>query len=157
MNFTLPGIPNPPLILISPGTGIAPMKSLIEDITRNKAQELYLFYGCRFKTKDYLFEEQWDSLVKQNKLNMFPCFSRDPGSKTKYVQDKLFAEYELIAELMFNQNAIVFVCGSSGKMPKQVRITLAEILIKAGKVAKDKAEGYVLEMEDNGRYKEDTW
>lgn len=157
MNFTLPDIPNPPLILISPGTGIAPMKSLIEDITRNKAQELYLFYGCRFKTKDYLFEEQWDSLVKQNKLNMFPCFSRDPGSKTKYVQDKLFAEYELIAELMFNQNAIVFVCGSSGKMPKQVRITLAEILIKAGKVSEDEAERYVIEMEDNGRYKEDTW
>ncbi|KAK6454728.1 NADPH-ferrihemo protein reductase [Scheffersomyces xylosifermentans] len=158
MKFSLPQVPNPPIIMVAPGTGIAPMKSLIEYVSESDIkQELYLFYGCRYKEKDYLFSELWDGLTSRGKLHNFPCFSRDADSKIKYVQDNLFHEYKLIGDLILNKNALVFVCGSSGKMPKQVKLTFIEILRKFGDLEEEKAQKYVFDMEDNGRYREDVW
>lgn len=154
LSFSLLDVPRPPVIMISPGTGVAPMKSLIEQ--KAGEQELHLFYGCRFLEKDYLFEELWTNLVNQNLLRIYPCFSRDPGSKFKYVQDRLFVEKELVAKLVLQENAIVFVCGSSGNMPRQVRVTLVEILKNAGLEEAD-ADKYLLKMEDSGRYIQETW
>lgn len=149
LRFLLPSTPNPPILMIAPGTGVAPMKSLIEDAAGS--QELYLFYGCRFKNKDYLFGDLWESLGKD--LHMHACFSRDPGT-VKYVQDGLTRELELVADLILNKNAVVFLCGLSGNMPRQVRITLAEIIKGAGH---SDADGYLLAMENNGRYIQETW
>lgn len=158
MVFSLPGLEKPPIIMVAPGTGIAPMKSLIEYVTSlDKDQELYLFYGCRYKEKDYLFPKLWDLLSKSNKLNIFPCFSRDEGSKIHYVQDMLFHKSLLVGDLILNRNAIVFVCGSSGKMPKQVKLTFSEILHKQGNLKENDVQQYLLDMENQCRYKEDVW
>lgn len=154
LNFSLPAAPNPPIIMISPGTGVAPMKSLIEQ--RAGQQELHLFYGCRYSNKDFLFQELWETLEAKGLLHTYPCFSRDPGSKVKYVQDRLFVEQKTVAKLVLEENAIVFVCGSSGNMPRQVRVTLTEILKKAG-LEESGAEEYLLKMEISGRYIQETW
>lgn len=156
LNLELPNLENPPLIMISPGTGIAPMRSVIEDVVElNKPQALHLFYGCRYQDKDYLFQDQWEDLVNKNKLHIYPAFSRQ--SKIKYVQNRLFEEKKVVSDLILKQNAIVFVCGSSGSMPKQVKLTLIEILQVVGNLTHDEAQAYIFKMEDNGRYKEDTW
>lgn len=158
ISFQLPGIPTPPILMISPGTGVAPMKSLIEHVTSaDEQQQLYLFYGCRYQKKDYLFEDLWSKLCDQGKLELFPCFSRDTDSKIKYVQDNLFLKFQLVGDLLLNQNAIIFICGSSGNMPKQVRITLVEILVKFGGLEHERAEQYLLQMENSGRYIQETW
>ncbi|ODV80451.1 NADPH-ferrihemo protein reductase [Suhomyces tanzawaensis NRRL Y-17324] len=157
LKYTLPSVPNPPLIMIAPGTGIAPMKSIIEHVTGHEIdQQLHLFYGCRYSGKDLLFRELWNTLVDAQKLHFYPAFSRDENSTAKYVQDRLFQEKALIGDLLLNQNAIIFVCGSSGKMPKQVRITLMEVLVHTG-MDEAQAGEYLLAMEDSGRYKEDVW
>ncbi|KAK6461107.1 NADPH-ferrihemo protein reductase [Scheffersomyces coipomensis] len=158
LKFLLPGIETPPLIMVGPGTGIAPMKSLIESSVQSQdSRELYLFTGFRFKEKDYLFGELWTQLQNQNKLHLFPSFSRDEGTKSKYVQDKLFQEYELLGDLILNKNAIIFVCGSSGKMPKEVKVTFSEILTKYKGIPENTAQKYIIDMEDQGRYKEEVW
>lgn len=154
LNFSLPENPKPPVIMISPGTGVAPMKSLIEQEAGQR--ELYLFYGCRYSTKDYLFQELWEGLEAKGQLQIYPCFSRDPGSKVKYVQDRLFVEQKTVAKLILEENAIVFVCGSSGNMPRQVRVTLIEILKKSG-LEEVEADKYLYTMEDSGRYIQETW
>lgn len=154
LSFSLPDNPNPPILMVSPGTGVAPMKSLIEQ--KAGQQELHLFYGCRFPNKDYLFQELWETLEAKGLLHMYPCFSREPGSKVKYVQDKIFVEQKTVAKLILEENAIVFVCGSSGNMPRQVRMTLVEILKKTGLEEAD-ADKYLLRMEDSGRYIQETW
>lgn len=154
LNFSLPENPKPPVIMISPGTGVAPMKSLIEQEAGQR--ELYLFYGCRYSTKDYLFQELWEGLEAKGQLQIYPCFSRDPGSKVKYVQDRLFVEQKTVAKLILEENAIVFVCGSSGNMPRQVRVTLIEILKKSG-FKEVEADKYLYTMEDSGRYIQETW
>lgn len=158
LKFDLPDSKNPPILMVSPGTGVAPMKSLIEHITlKGIQQDLYLFYGCRSKENDYLFGDLWDSLKSQNKLSIYPCFSRDLDSKVKYVQHKMYEQHELVGDLILNQNAILFICGSSGAMPREVRITLVEILVKFGKMKDTEADDYLMDMENTGRYLQETW
>lgn len=151
LKFLLPQDPKPPVLMIAPGTGVAPMKSLIEATAGQ--QELHLFYGCRFSDKDFLFRELWESLEKNNQLALYPAISRDASTKYKYVQDRLFAEKELVADLLLRRDAIVFLCGSSGKMPTQVRITIVEIL----RSEVQDPEQYLLDLENNGRYIQETW
>lgn len=140
----------PPVVMVAPGTGIAPMKSLIE--AEAGLRGLYLFQGFRDEIKDYVFRCAWEKLQQQDKLHVYPAVSRDPAFPYKYVQDRLFAEKQLVGRLILEEQAIIFVCGSSGAMPTQVRITLAEIL--GGSVD---AETYLLEMENRGRYIQETW
>lgn len=151
LRFLLPTIASPPILMVAPGTGLAPMISLIGSAAG--AQDLYLFYGCRNKDKDYLFLEAWEEYERKGQLRMFPAVSRDPGTKYKYVQDRLHSERELVADLLVRQKAIVFVCGLSGNMPRQVRITLVE----AVKGHVQDAEKYLLDMELQGRYIQETW
>lgn len=151
VKFLLPQQPAPPVLMVAPGTGLAPMKSLIE--TSAGVQDLYLFYGCRFREKDYLFAELWEKYEQKGQLKVYSAISRDSGSKYKYVQDKLHAERELVANLLVKQNAIVFVCGSSGNMPREVRITLVEAI----KGVVPDAEKFLLDLENQGRYIQETW
>lgn len=141
----------PPVIMIGPGTGIAPMKSLIE--ADRGTRELYLFQGFRDTKKDYLFGSLWEQLQEENCLHVYNAVSRDPEYKYKYVQDRLFAEKELVRRLILDERAIIFVCGSSGSMPTQVRITLVEII----REEVEDAEKYLLQMENDGHYIQETW
>lgn len=141
----------PPVLMIAPGTGVAPMKSLIE--AEAGKRDLFLFQGFRDLQKDYLFESLFSQLKEEKLLNVFNAVSRDSNSKYKYVQDRLFSEKDLVNTLILKQKAIVFVCGSSGSMPRQVRITLLEIL----KDSVEDAEKYLLQMENDGHYIQETW
>lgn len=147
-----------PILMISPGTGVAPMKSLIEfEISKSTTTDLALFFGCRFSEKDHIFGKEWEELEKFGKLKYFPCFSRDTNSKCKYVQDKLIEQAQFVSDYILNKHAMVFICGSSGAMPRQVRMTLIEILKKVGKLSQEDAEKYLIEMEINKRYIQETW
>lgn len=141
----------PPIIMIAPGTGIAPMKSLIEAEAGQRA--LYLFQGFRDTKKDHLFFSLWKNLEEEGKLKCLNAVSRDPDFKHKYVQDRIFAEKELVRKAILEEDAIIFVCGSNGNMPRQVRVTLVEIL--KGHI--EDAHKFLLEMENNGRYIQETW
>ncbi|KAH3903163.1 NAPDH-dependent diflavin reductase SCDLUD_000777 [Saccharomycodes ludwigii] len=147
-----------PVILISPGVGIAPVKSIIESKIFSHRQSL--FFGCRAKTKDYLYGDKLANLANSGELKLFICFSRDlTNSPTaKYVQDMLWENGEYVYDLIKNKNAYIYLCGSSGKMPIQVRLTLVEILKKFGEPANIKEpEAYLKSMEKNYRYLQETW
>ncbi|KAI5951705.1 TAH18 [Candida jiufengensis] len=144
-----------PLIMVSPGTGVAPMKSIIDEVLhKNSSQEMYLFFGCRFEEKDHLIKSFWE---KSSNLHIYDCFSRDSESKFKYVQDALVGNWNLIGDLLINQNASIFVCGSSGKMPREVKLSFIEIVKKFKNISEDEAKTYIFKLEDIGRYKEDAW
>jgi sulfite reductase alpha subunit-like flavoprotein len=148
---------NVPIIMISPGTGVAPMRSLIHDLINTynySASDLYLFFGNRFHDKDFLYEQEWDELTKNGKLTMFTAFSRENGG---YVQDQLYLEGPLVADLLTKKRAIVYVCGSSGKMPTQVRITLETILQEQCGLNEEESKRYLLELEVANRYLQETW
>ncbi|EDO14622.1 hypothetical protein Kpol_264p8 [Vanderwaltozyma polyspora DSM 70294] len=146
-----------PFILISPGVGIAPMMSLIKS---NISGNIHLFFGNRFKDSDYLYQETLEEWEKSGKINLYTAFSRDRVNSpdVKYVQDVLWKKGQELTEIIINENANIYLCGSSGKMPIQVRLTIVEMLKKWGSFADDKeAEAYLKKMEADHRYLQETW
>ena len=166
-----------PLIMIGPGTGIAPLRSLIwerlswseassnhpsqgegpESVRdRQSPSEMALFFGCRRRHFDYFYCDEWADLKTQLPLTVFPAFSQDQHQKI-YVQDLIKEQSELVYRLLYAGKAFVYVCGSSGKMPQAVRIALTEVLTRCGDMHQGDAESYLQAMEKEGRYKQETW
>lgn len=166
-----------PTILVGPGTGIAPIRSLIwerlqwaDPSTQQQLQmngdnvvydqrnlgEMVLFFGCRKREVDYFYRKEWEQLQKQIPLKVFTAFSRDQKHKI-YVQDLIKEQCELVYRLIYDSGALVYVCGSSGTMPKAVRVALTEAFTKCGNMHQGEAEAYLQGMEKEGRYKQETW
>ncbi|KAG7824482.1 hypothetical protein KL909_001704 [Ogataea angusta] len=146
---------NRPIVMIGPGTGIAPIKSLIEEsITNAPSRSLCLFPGHRYSNKDYLYGKIWSQLERENELLVFPSFSREGSG---YVQDTLYKNKELINRLIVSEKGSILLCGSSGKMPSQVRLTLEAIFAEMNQWAEDEAHKYLIALEDKGSYVQETW
>ena len=176
-----------PIIMISPGTGIAPMRSLIwermqwkedpsgaslidQDDTVNHdgiTSGSLLFFGCRNESADYFYRDEWDMLQRTGTLQVCPAFSRDQTHKY-YVQDAIMKHSSLVYKILHSPNAIIYVCGSSGKMPTAVRAALAGVIREAGStvedgrgektpVSQEAALKYLEALERDGRYKQETW
>ena len=148
-----------PMILVSPGVGIAPLLSIIKEDPK-QSSNLQLFVGCRFKDKDYLYEDTLEKWSADGRIALHPVFSRDRENSpdTKYVQDVLWKLGDFVTNLMVNENALFVLCGASGKMPIQVRLTVIEMLKKWGGFDSDaEATAYLKEMEKQDRYLQETW
>lgn len=162
-----------PIVMVGPGTGIAPIRSLIlerlqwamissqtgEDGTLhpvNAISQMVLFFGCRKKDADYFYRTEWESIQHKIPLTVFPAFSRDQKHKI-YVQDLIREQSELVYRLLHESRGIVYVCGSSGKMPQSVRVALTEAFKRHGNMHQGDAEAYLQGMEKEGRYKQETW
>ncbi|KAL3234949.1 NADPH-dependent diflavin oxidoreductase 1 [Nakaseomyces bracarensis] len=146
-----------PLILVGPGVGLAPLLSVV----RSKlSEDMSLFFGCRFKDKDYLYEEELESLAQRGVMKLHPVFSRDRENSpdTKYVQDVLWKLGDEVTKKIIDDKAIFFLCGASGKMPIQIRLTFLEMLKKWGGFKDDEsASEYLRTMEKEDRYLQETW
>ncbi|KAL8961294.1 MAG: hypothetical protein Q9183_005327, partial [Haloplaca sp. 2 TL-2023] len=165
-----------PVIMIGPGTGLAPMRSLIwerhhwhqqllsADVEVDTAStqilngvgETMLFFGGRNKEADFFYAQEWETLQKSMPLQIFTAFSRDQTAKI-YVQDILKQQGSVIYDLLFFQKGLVYVCGSSGNMPKAVRAALVDVFKRCGSMDERDAENFLQNMEKEGRYKQETW
>ena len=167
---------NRSVIMIGPGTGVAPMRSMIweryqwqEELSKYQADtedqpangslgigETVLFYGGRNKEADYFFKDEWEYLARNMPLKVFTAFSRDQKAKV-YVQDIMRQQVDLIYRILYFHRGTVYVCGSSGKMPSAVRAALVDIFRSSSDMDQSSAEGYLQDMEKEGRYKQETW
>ncbi|KAL8902077.1 MAG: hypothetical protein Q9207_004888 [Kuettlingeria erythrocarpa] len=151
-----------PVILVGPGTGLAPMRSLIWErfqwhlsIPDIALGETVLFYGCRNQAADFFYREEWEFLKEKMPLRVFAAFSRDQKAKV-YVQDLLRQQAKHVYELLHSRRGLVYVCGSSGMMPKAVRTALVDVFRSCGDMGESLAEGYLQTMEKEGRYKQEV-
>lgn len=162
--FKLPANHNTPIIMIGPGTGIAPFRGFIRERVKylelnpnvNLGKQL-LFYGCR-NDNDFLYKNEWeDYKFKLGKtFQMVVAQSRvKPGEKV-YVQDKLKEMEDEIIELL-KSNAFVYVCGDAKGMSKQVHDTLVGIISRGLKIDENAALEMVKIFRNTGRYQEDVW
>lgn len=161
-----------PAVMIGPGTGLAPMRSMIwqrrqwaaqnsgEDdniITPRRPAGDILIFGCRNENGDYFFREEWEAL-QQEGLRVLTAFSRDTDKPRQYVQDVIRTNASSLRSAIVEQTGNVYVCGSSGNMPKGVREALVDVLAVAEGLGKrEEAERYLNGMEKEGRYKQETW
>ena len=151
-----------PIICISPGTGIAPMRSILRDRFQSpNPAESILFFGCRSKDADYYYEQEWLQATENCNFQIIPAFSRDQEDKV-YVQHKLLEHAPKVWEMITN-GALIFLSGfllvirNAKKMPDDVRNALVTIISQKGGMELKDAEKYFEKMEAQGRYQEECW
>ena len=156
-NFKLPEDSSTPIIMVGPGTGIAPFRAFIEE---RKAQgssgKNWLFFGDRSKNTDYLYGDEWEAYQKDGILNQLDlAWSRDQSEKI-YVQHKML---EKKAELWswLNDGAIFYVCGDASRMAKDVDQALRSIAQKKGGVSEEDAGSWVKNLQKERRYLKDVY
>lgn len=155
-----------PVVMIGPGTGVAPMRALIQQrmLWRDEdsppqfiAGKDLLFFGCRNAESDYFFQDEWKDLMDKGvPLEVFTAFSRDQRQKV-YVQDLVRQQSALVHDAIVNKSGIIYICGSSGKMPQAVREALIEGFQEHGQMGREDAEAYLVALEKSGRYRQETW
>ncbi|WOO77724.1 NADPH-dependent diflavin oxidoreductase 1 [Vanrija pseudolonga] len=150
--------PDVPVILVGPGTGVAPMRAFLEDRVRDgAAKDTALYFGCRSLSSDYYYASEWDEhRATGARVRVAP--SRDRPNKV-YVQHLLREDAALINEWIVKRGGYVFISGSSNAMPREVREALAWCISTdgAGSLEPEAATEYIAEMFDSGRGGEESW
>lgn len=156
-NFRLPANPETPVIMIGPGTGIAPFRAFMQQRAADGAQgKNWLFFGNPHFTEDFLYQVEWQSYVKEGLLIRIDlAWSRDQQQKV-YVQDKL---REQGAELWrwINDGAHIYVCGDANRMAKDVEHTLLEVIAEYGAMDAEAADEFLSELRVERRYQRDVY
>ena len=118
-----------------------------------------MVFGNRNRTKDYLFEQDWNGYEISNDLSVLVAFSRDGplDEKKTYVQDVIIREPKQMYEYLIRREGMLFISGSSGKMPQGVKQAIIEVIQKEAKITKEEAEQVQAALEKEGRWKKETW
>ncbi len=156
-NFRLPANPETPVIMIGPGTGIAPFRAFMQQRAADEAPgKNWLIFGNPHFTEDFLYQVEWQRYVKEGVLNRIDlAWSRDQKEKI-YVQDKL---REQGAELWrwINEGAHIYVCGDATHMARDVEQALLEVIAEFGGMDTETADEYLSELRVERRYQRDVY
>ncbi|KAK7032897.1 NADPH-dependent diflavin oxidoreductase 1 [Favolaschia claudopus] len=147
-----------PVICVGPGTGVAPMRAVIQERLHKGAINNTLYFGCRSASKDQHYGPEWNLYASTGTVNYRAAFSRDgpEGTKRIYVQDLLQEDAERIWALL-EAGASVFISGSSNKMPTAVKGALRFAVETYGNLQSTEAADYISAMEASGRLNEECW
>ncbi|XP_071802445.1 NADPH-dependent diflavin oxidoreductase 1-like [Asterias amurensis] len=145
-----------PVIMVGPGTGVAPFRSYLQHRAAQDIGSNVLFFGCRNSEKDYLCHSDWCPLVAQGLLKVFTAFSRDQEDKI-YVQHLMEENSALLWELINSQKACFFIAGNAKQMPKDVTEALKKIIRTRGNLNETETEDYLKDMERSRRFQVETW
>jgi sulfite reductase alpha subunit-like flavoprotein len=158
-----------PVMMIGPGTGVAPMRAMAQqryawskehaDETSGKRLENdVLIFGCRGTNTDYFFKDEWAQLSHTEGLRVWTALSRDKDEPKSYVQDQIRQHASTVFKAIYELKGRIYVCGSSGNMPKGVREAFLDVLVEqSASTSREDAEAYLDGMEKAGRYKQETW
>jgi len=155
--FRLPEDTNAPVIMIGPGTGIAPFRAFLEErqATGQKGDN-WLFFGEQRSVSDYLYKEQFLGMEKDGLLTkLHTAFSRDQGKKV-YVQDRMQENAEDVYAWL-ERGAYFYVCGDASRMAKDVELALLDCIAKGSNGTLEHATEYLAEMKKQKRYQRDVY
>ncbi|KAI0061648.1 NADPH-dependent cytochrome P450 oxidoreductase [Artomyces pyxidatus] len=176
--FRLPTNPKSPIIMIGPGTGVAPFRGFVQErvaLARRTIEKngpdaladwgrLSLFYGCRRSDEDFLYKEEWPKYTEelQGKFQLHTAFSREPPYKPDggkiYVQDLIWQDRAQVADAILNGKGYVYICGDAKNMSKSVEETLARILGEAkGGSAEVEGAAELKLLKERSRLMLDVW
>ena len=156
-NFKLPAVQNAPIIMVGPGTGIAPFRAFIEErMATGATGKNWLFFGDRSQKTDYLYGEEWIRYQKEGILNELDlAWSRDQEEKV-YVQHKML---ERGAELWnwIQEGALFYVCGDASRMAKDVDQALRTIAQEHGSMSEEDSAVWIKSLQKEKRYLKDVY
>lgn len=156
-NFKLPQDPDTPIIMVGPGTGIAPFRSFMQEREEMGANgKSWLFFGDQHFVTDFLYQTEWQKWLKDGVLTkMDVAFSRDTEEKV-YVQHQMKKQSKELFEWL-EQGAYVYICGDEKHMAHDVHNTLLSIIQEEGAMSKEKAESYLANLQQQKRYQRDVY
>ncbi|XP_063826435.1 methionine synthase reductase [Ostrinia nubilalis] len=154
-----------PLILIGPGTGVAPYLGFLEERQDLKEKqsgvklgEVWMFFGCRNPKLDFIYENELNGFLENRIINeLITSFSRiENGCSNKYIQDGIMQNGEQVVKLI-SEGATIFVCGDMKNMAVQVREAFVKCIVKYQKKTEQDAEKLIANMQTGKRYLVDAW
>ena len=155
--FGLPADPSAPVIMVGPGTGIAPFRAFLHERMITKAPgRNWLFYGHQRRDTDFFYEDELNGMKTSGLLTRLSlAWSRDSDQKF-YVQDRM---REVGRDLWswLADGAHVYVCGDAKRMAKDVERTLVDIVAQHGARSTDEAITFVADLKKRGRYQQDVY
>lgn len=155
-HFTLPEDNTAPIIMVGPGTGVAPFRAFLQERKARKASgKNWLFFGERHRAYNYLYEHDLEAFTENNFLKLDLAFSRDQQEKD-YVWHAMLRNQKELWQWI-SQGAYFFVCGDAEKMAKDVERTLTEIIAAESQCSLTAAHDYIKAMRKSGRYLADVY
>lgn len=156
-NFRLPENGDTPIIMVGPGTGIAPFRAFTEERAESGAKgDSWLFFGDQYYNEDFLYQLEWQEHLKNGSLSRLDvAFSRDQPEKV-YVQHKM-AEQAADLWQWLEKGAHLYVCGDASRMAKDVNDTLLSIITSEGGKSAEEAEAYLSALKKDKRYQRDVY
>jgi len=156
-NFRLPADPDTAVIMVGPGTGIAPFRSFMQERDASEASgKNWLFFGEQTFSEDFLYQTEWQTHLKSGLLNKLDlAFSRDQAEKI-YVQDRLKENAAEVYQWL-EDGAHFYVCGDANRMAKDVQLALIDIISEQGNKSPAEAEQYLTELRKAKRYQRDVY
>ena len=155
--FRLPENDTLPIIMVGPGTGVAPFRAFVEDrSTREGSGPAWLIFGDQRFTYDFLYQLEWQDHLKSGALTQLDvAFSRDQPEKI-YVQDRIREKGKEIWDWL-EKGAHFYVCGDASRMAPDVHAALLEVIQSWGDRTPEAADTYLGELKSNGRYQRDVY
>jgi len=158
--FRLPDDPSVPVVMIGPGTGLAPFRGFLQERAHRKAQgaklgPAMLFFGCRHPEQDFLYADELKAFAADGITELHTAFSRANGQKT-YVQHLVAAQKDRVWSLI-EQGAIVYVCGDGGKMEPDVKAALVAIFREKSGADAEAGLRWIDDLGTKNRYVLDVW
>ena len=156
-NFRLPKDENVPVIMIGPGTGIAPFRAFVQERAASEAHgDNWLFFGNPHFTEDFLYQTEWQEFLENGVLTRIDlAFSRDQQEKV-YIQHRIA---EQASELWnwIQRGAHIYVCGDEGRMARDVHQALLDAVKEHGGYNEEEAEAFLVNLRKDGRYQKDVY
>ena len=156
-NFKLPQNDAAPIILIGPGTGVAPFRAFLEEREEVGATgKSWLFFGDRHYVTDFLYQTDWQRMLQDGVLtNLEVAFSRDSEEKI-YVQHRL-KQHAVELYKWIEEGAYIYICGDEKHMAHDVHKALVEIIAQHQSSSEEEAEKFLQQLQDDGRYQRDVY
>src|SRR6058998_260879 len=157
-HFHLPEDPDVPIIMIGPGTGVAPFRAYLQERQATGAKgKNWLFFGSQHQKCDFAYGEEFEAFKNEGLLTQLDCaWSRDQPEKI-YVQHRMRDNAAEIWKWLDGEGAHFFVCGDAKRMAKDVDVTLRQIVQEQGGKSLDQANEYVEKLKSDKRYKRDVY
>jgi len=159
--FRLPEDPATPLIMVGPGTGLAPFRGFLRERAALGRQgralgPAMLFFGCRRADEDFLYAEELQGYAADDLVDLQVAFSRPPGGERTYVQDLMRRDADKLWRLI-EGGAIVYVCGDGSAMEPDVKRALMEIHAAKTAGGAENSQAWIAQLGETNRYVLDVW
>ena len=156
-HFRLPTNPDTPIIMIGPGSGIAPFRAFVQERAATEAKgDNWLFFGNPHFTEDFLYQTEWQTWMDEGILTRIDlAFSRDQAEKI-YVQHRILEQAEELWNWM-NRGAHIYICGDESRMAKDVHQALLAVIEEQGNQTPEQAAETLDQLRRDGRYQKDVY